>query len=80
MRQVCTNVVPEVLTNEQKMKSVEILRDLLGPEFLKHVITGDEAWVYQHEPETEKKVSNGQKARRPDRRRQNHDSPKCEQF
>jgi len=45
------------LSVEQKANRFEICQDLLGrleiePEFLDKIITGDESWVFDYDPET----------------------------
>ena len=54
MRKVCVKMVPKELTEEQKQKRVTICQDLLErqDDILGPVITGDETWVYQYDPET----------------------------
>jgi len=54
MRKVCAKMVPKELTEEQKQRRVTIFQDLLErqDDILGHVITGDETWVYQYDPET----------------------------
>jgi len=54
MRKVCAKVVPKELTEEQKQRRVTICQDLLErqDDILGRVITGDETWVYQYDPET----------------------------
>ena len=46
-------MVPKELTEEQKQRRVTICQDLLErqDDILGHVITGDETWVYQYDPE-----------------------------
>lgn len=49
--------MPKMLTAEQKQLRVDVSEDILDcvrndPNFLKNVITGDETWVYGHDPET----------------------------
>ena len=44
---------------EQKANRLEICQDLLGkleiePDFLDKVITGDESWVFDYDPETKR--------------------------
>jgi len=44
---------------EQKVNRLEICQDLLGrltiePNFLDKVITGDESWVFDYDPETKR--------------------------
>jgi len=54
MRKVCAKMVAKDLTKEQKQRGVTIGQDLLErqDDILGHVITGDETWVYQYNPET----------------------------
>ena len=57
MRRVSAKFVPRVLTAEQKQQLSSIsleLRDRASSysSFLGNVITGDETWVYGHDPET----------------------------
>ena len=53
IRMVCAKMVPKELTEEQK-QTVTICQDLLERhnDILGHVITGDETWVNQYDPET----------------------------
>jgi len=53
MRKVCAKMVPKELTKEQKQRRVTICQDLLERQndILGCVITGDETWVYQYDPE-----------------------------
>jgi len=53
MRKVCAKMVPKDLTEEQKQRRVTICQDLLErqDDILGHVITGDETWFYQYDPE-----------------------------
>ena len=62
MWKVCTKLVPKVLTDEQKENRVSISRELLDhvrgdPDFLEQVITGDERWVSEYDPETKRQSS-----------------------
>jgi len=57
MRRICAKLVPENLSVEQKANRLEICQDLLGrleiePDFLDKVITGDETWEFDYDPET----------------------------
>jgi len=59
MRKVCVKLLPKVLTDEQKENRVSISRELLdrvrgNPDFLEQVITGDETWVFEYDPETKR--------------------------
>ena len=56
MRKVCAKMVPTELTEKQKQRRVTICQDLLErqDDILGRVITGDEIWVYQYDPETKR--------------------------
>jgi len=59
MRKICAKLVPKNLSVEQKANRLEICQDLLGrleiePNFLHKIITGDEAWVFDYDPETKR--------------------------
>ena len=47
-------MIPKELTEEQKQRRVTICQDLSErqDDILGHVITDDEKWVYQNDPET----------------------------
>ena len=53
MRKVCAKMVPKELTEEQKQRRVIICQDLLERQvdILGCVITGDETWFHQDDPE-----------------------------
>jgi len=48
--------VPKQLTAQQKQREVTIFQDLpeRQDDILGRVITGDETWVYQYDPETKR--------------------------
>ena len=57
MRNVCAKMVPKNLTTEQKANRRDVCLDLLDclerePEFFSRVITGDESWILEYDPET----------------------------
>jgi len=59
MRKSCTKLMPKNLSVEQKANRLEICQDLLGRHeielhFLDKVITGDESWVFDYDPETKR--------------------------
>ncbi|XP_014487170.1 PREDICTED: putative uncharacterized protein FLJ37770 isoform X2 [Dinoponera quadriceps] len=59
MRKVCAKLVPKVLSDEQKEHRVTICRELLecleaDPDLLDRVITGDETWIFEYDPETKR--------------------------
>ena len=65
MRKLCAKIVPKELTEEQKQRRVttDILErqdDILG-----RVITGDETWVYQYDPETKRQSAQWKTANSP---------------
>ena len=57
MRKVCAKMVlPRLLTEEQKAQQLNACRDIFqqvepDEKFLGSVITGDESWVFQYDPE-----------------------------
>ena len=59
MRKVCAKMVPGLLTEEQKTQRLNACRDILqqmeaDEKLLENVITGDELWVFQYNPETKR--------------------------
>jgi len=67
MRKVCAKMVPKELTQEQKQRRVTICQDLLErqDDILGHVITGDETWVYQYDPEMKRQSAQWKTANSP---------------
>ena len=59
MRKVCAKMVPKNLTTEQKANPRDVFLDLLDyferePEFFSRVITVDESWILEYDPETKR--------------------------
>ena len=56
MRKVCAKMVRKEVIEEQKQRSVTFCQELLErqDDFLGRVITGNETWVYQYDPETKR--------------------------
>ena len=59
MQKVCAKMVPRLLTEEQKAQRLNACRDILqqmeaDKKLLENVITGDESWVFQYDPETKR--------------------------
>lgn len=59
MRKICSHFVPHFLTEEQKEKRMESANDFIDmcdqdPSFLTTIVTGDETWCYQFDPETKR--------------------------
>ena len=57
MRIVRAKMVPKNLTTEQKANRMDVCFDLLDrlkrePEFFNRIITGDESWILEYNPET----------------------------
>jgi len=67
MRKVCEKMVPKEFTEEQRQRRVTIRQDLLGrqDDILGRVITGDETWVYQYDPETKRRGAQWKNANSP---------------
>ena len=54
-------MVPKNLTTEQKANRRDVCLDLLyrleiEPEFFSRVITGDESWILEYDPETKRQI------------------------
>jgi len=55
MRKFSAKMVPRILTHDQKQRRLHILSDLLrNAEMSDRVITGDETWYFQYDPETKR--------------------------
>lgn len=53
---VCARFVPHTLTDDQKSMRINHSRNIVGaakndPNFLKSIVTGDETWCFQYDPE-----------------------------
>ena len=61
MRKICAKMVPRLLNEQQKERRVQVCRDILEeletePNLLGRVITGDESWIFEYDPETKSSV------------------------
>lgn len=59
MRKICAKMVPKNLSQDQKdlrkERSLDFLESIENdPHFLERVITGDESWVFEYDPETKR--------------------------
>jgi hypothetical protein len=57
MRKVPAKMVPQILSDDQKQRGLDVCSDLSHQlakrnNFLDRVITGDESWCFQYNPET----------------------------
>ena len=64
MKKLCAKFVPKNLTLEQKDNRKDLCLHLLeriqrDRNFLENVITGDETWIFEYDPEKKDKVRNG---------------------
>jgi len=62
MRRIAAKFVPRLLNNDQRDHWVQLCTKLQkavrnDPNFLSRVITGDESWLYNYDPETNQKSS-----------------------
>jgi len=62
MRKICAKLVPQNLTKEQKENRKNVCLDLLerienDENFFKHVITGDDTWIFEYDPKTKRQSS-----------------------
>ena len=59
MRKICAKMVPRNLRQQQRDARVSVSAELLeqveaDPELMDRVITGDESWFFQYDPETKR--------------------------
>lgn len=59
MKKICARMVPKLLSDEQKSRRMEVCEEILqhleeNQDFLSNVITGDESWIFQYDPETKR--------------------------
>ena len=55
MRKISAKMVSRILTHDQEQRRLHISSDLLrNAEMFDRVITGDETWCFQYEPETKR--------------------------
>ena len=57
MWKVCTKMVPRLLNDDQKEHRVQVCQDIIErlqtePDLFCRVITGDETWIFEYDPET----------------------------
>lgn len=62
MTRIAAKFVPRLLTDEQKLKRMQIAQELLDmaesdPTFMGRIITGDESWIYGYDVETKRQSS-----------------------
>ena len=56
IRKICVKMVPRLLNEQQKERRVQVCHDILEefetePNLLGRVITGDESWIFEYDPE-----------------------------
>lgn len=59
MRKISAKMVPKILTDEQKERRVQVCVDLStrieeDSDLVSKIVTGDETWCYQYDPETKR--------------------------
>jgi hypothetical protein len=59
MKKVCAKMVPKNLSEDQKLNREEMCQNVLektaeDPDFLNSVVTYDETWLFQYDPETKR--------------------------
>jgi len=66
MRKFSTKMVPPNLTHDQEQRRLHILSDLLrNADMFDRVITGDETWCFQYDPETKRQSMQWKKQNSP---------------
>jgi predicted transcriptional regulator len=57
-KKVCAKMVPKNLSEDQKLNREEMCQNVLekteDPDFLNSVVTCDETWLFQYDPETKR--------------------------
>jgi histone-lysine N-methyltransferase SETMAR len=61
MRHIAMKFVPELLTNDQKQRRLNMCPELWEeaneePAFISRIITGDKSWIYGYDPETKQQL------------------------
>jgi hypothetical protein len=61
MRRISTRFVSRLLSDDQKAHRVSVCGELMqqakdNPNFMSNIITGEETWVYGHDPETKQQL------------------------
>ncbi|GFS58033.1 HTH_48 domain-containing protein [Nephila pilipes] len=61
-KKLCARFVPHTLTTEQKEHRIASSEDLIAaadedPNFLKTIVTGDESWCLEYDPQTKRQSS-----------------------
>ena len=59
MRKVCAKLVPRLLNDDQKERRLQVCQDIIErlqtePDLFRRVITVDEPWIFEYDPETER--------------------------
>jgi len=80
MRKICAKMVPRNLTEQQWDTRGRVCAELLeqveaDPELMERVMTGDESWFFQYDPETKRQSSKG--SPRPKKARMSKSKGKC---
>ncbi|XP_029163422.1 protein GVQW3-like [Nylanderia fulva] len=65
MRKICAKLVPKVLSDDQRLNRLEIATQLADrckndPNFLENVVSGDETWVFEYDPESKRQSAEWQ--------------------
>ena len=58
-RKVCAKMVPKILTEEPKERRLAICEDVVerienDPSLLARVVTGDDSWIFEYDPESKR--------------------------
>ena len=61
MENMCAKIVPKILSKDQKQNQVKFCEDMLEKikddlDILRQIITGDETWVFQYNPERKRQI------------------------
>jgi hypothetical protein len=84
MKKVCANMVPKNLNEDQKLNREEMCQNVLekteeDPDFLNSVVTCDETWLFQYDPESERQSIQWETTHSPRPKRHEYQNPRSRQ-
>jgi hypothetical protein len=84
MKKVCAKMVPKNLSKDQKLNREEMCQNVMekieeDPDFLNSVVTCDETWLFQYDPETKRQLVQWKTTHFPRPKRHKCQSPRSRQ-
>jgi histone-lysine N-methyltransferase SETMAR len=82
-RKVCARFVPHKLTDAEKALRIQHSKDIIkeaknDPNFLFNIVTGDETWCFQYDPETKRQSAEWKAPSEPNPKKITHGEVKSE--